>query len=180
VADAGGEILSFIGDGFLSVFPCERNQRDSAKACQLAFSAALDATHRMAETNRQRESNNAAPLGYGLSLHIGNVMFGNVGLAERLAFSVFGSTVNEAARLETLTKKFATPIVASEEFTTYCGGEWQALGSESLRGINAAMAVFRPAQTESEVPAPQIAARSRLREFSDAEAIVLMYRDNPS
>jgi adenylate cyclase len=180
VADAGGEILSFIGDGFLSVFPCERNQRESAKACQLAFSAALDATHRMAETNRQRESNNAAPLGYGLSLHIGNVMFGNVGLAERLAFSVFGSTVNEAARLETLTKKFATPIVASEEFTTYCGGEWQALGSESLRGINAAMAVFRPAQTEREAPALQIAARSRLREFSDAEAIVLMYRDNPS
>ena len=180
VADAGGEILSFIGDGFLSVFPCERNQRETAKACQLAFSAALDAMHRMAETNRQRESNNAAPLGYGLSLHIGNVMFGNVGLAERLAFSVFGSTVNEAARLETLTKKFATPIVASEEFTTYCGGEWQALGSESLRGINAAMAVFRPAPTESEVPAPQIAARSRLREFSDAEAIVLMYRDNPS
>jgi adenylate cyclase len=180
VADAGGEILSFIGDGFLSVFPCERNQRESAKACQLAFSAALDATHRMAETNRQRESNNAAPLGYGLSLHIGNVMFGNVGLAERLAFSVFGSTVNEAARLETLTKKFATPIVASEEFTTYCGGEWQALGSESLRGINAAMAVFRPAQTEREAPAPQISARSRLREFSDAEAIVLMYRDNSS
>ena len=80
VADAGGEILSFIGDGFLSVFPCERNQRETAKACQLAFSAALDATHRMAETNRQREQNNAAPLGYGLSLHIGNVMFGNVGL----------------------------------------------------------------------------------------------------
>ena len=41
-------------------------------------------------------------------------------------------------------------------------------------------AVFRPAQTEREAPAPQIAARSRLREFSDAEAIVLMYRDNPS
>jgi adenylate cyclase len=180
VVDAGGEILSFIGDGFLAVFPCERNQKDSNKACKLALSAALHATHQMTETNRQRAANNGAPLGYGLSLHIGNVMFGNVGLAERLSFSVFGSTVNEAARLETLTKKFATPIVASEEFTTYCGGEWEALGSESLRGINAPMAVFRPAQTEREVPVPQITARSRMRDFSDAEAVVQMYRDSPS
>ena len=133
----------------------------------------------MAETNRQRESNNAAPLGYGLSLHIGNVMFGNVGLAERLAFSVFGSTVNEASRLESLTKKFATPIVASEEFTTYCGGDWEALGSESLRGVNAAMAVFRPVLTESDAAMP-VPARSRLLEFTDAEAIVMVYRDNPS
>src|SRR5260370_37381103 len=101
----------------------------------------------MGKSKRQREWNNAAPLGYGLSLHIGNVMFGNVGLAERLAFSVFGSTVNEAARLETLTKKFATPIVASEEFTTYCGGEWQGLGRASFRGVTAAMPAVRPAQT---------------------------------
>jgi adenylate cyclase len=180
VADAGGEILSFIGDGFLSVFPCERNQKESAKACNLALAAALDATHRMVEANRQRVANNAAPLGYGLSLHIGNVMFGNVGLAERLAFSVFGSTVNEASRLETLTKKFATPIVASEEFTTYCGGEWEALGSESLRGVNAAMMVFRPVLPERVAAAPPIAARSRLLEFTDAEAFVVMYRDDPS
>ena len=180
VADAGGEILSFIGDGFLAVFPCERNHKDSNKACKLALSAALQATHQMAETNRQREADNGAPLGYGLSLHIGNVMFGNVGLAERLSFSVFGSIVNEAARLETLTKKFATPIVASEEFTTYCGGEWEPLGSESLRGINAPMAVFRPVRTEREAPVPQITARNRVRDFSDAEAVVLMYRDSPS
>jgi adenylate cyclase len=180
VADAGGEILSFIGDGFLAIFPCERNQRESAKACKLALSAALHAMYQMAETNRQRAANSAGPLGYGLSLHIGNVMFGNVGLAERLAFSVFGSAVNEAARLETLTKKFATPIVASEEFTTYCGGEWLMLGRESLRGINAPMAVFRPVQTEREALVPQISARSPVRDFSDAEAVVLMFRDSPS
>ncbi len=86
----------------------------------------------MVETNRLRAERDEAALGYGLSLHIGNVMFGNVGLAERLSFSVFGSTVNEVARLEGLTKKFATPIVASEEFTSYCGGEWEALGVGTL------------------------------------------------
>ena len=179
VADAGGEILSFIGDGFLAIFPCERTQKDSGEACKLALSAALDATNRMAETNRQRGDAGEPALGYGLSLHIGNVMFGNVGLAERLSFSVFGSAVNEAARLESLTKKFATPIVASEEFTTYCGGEWEALGAESLRGVNAPMTVFRPTQTEHVAPAAETPPRTRGRDFSDAEAVVLLYRDSP-
>jgi len=179
VADAGGEILSFIGDGFLAVFPCERTQKDSSEACKLALSAALDATNRMAETNRQRAESGEAALGYGMSLHIGNVMFGNVGLAERLSFSVFGSAVNEAARLESLTKKFVTPIVASEEFTSYCGGEWEALGAESLRGLNAPMTVFRPTQTEHVLPVSGSSPRARSRDFSDAEAVVLLYRDSP-
>jgi adenylate cyclase len=179
VADAGGEILSFIGDGFLAIFPCERTQKDSSEACKLALSAALDATYRMTETNRQRAANDEAALGYGLSLHIGNVMFGNVGLAERLSFSVFGSTVNEAARLETLTKKFTTPIVASEEFATYCGGEWESLGAEPLRGVNAPMPVFRPSQTERATQTLEAPTRRRGGDLSDAEAVVLLFRDNP-
>ena len=180
VADAGGEILSFIGDGFLAIFPCERNHKESSEACKLALSAALEATHRMAETNRQRAMQDEAPLGYGLSLHIGNVMFGNVGLAERLSFSVFGSAVNEASRLESLTKKFATPIVASEEFTAYCGGEWETLGTESLIGVGNPMAVFRPAQLDQVLPELSIVKRSRVRDFSDAEAVILLHRDSPT
>jgi adenylate cyclase len=179
VADAGGEILSFIGDGFLAIFPCERNQKESSEACKLALSAALDATNRMAETNRVRVDAGQPTLGYGLSLHIGNVMFGNVGLAERLSFSVFGSAVNEAARLESLTKKFATPIVASEEFMTYCGGEWETLGVETLTGFNAPMNVFRPMQTTRALASTETVTRSRSRDFSDAEAVVLLYRDSP-
>src|SRR5262249_25331826 len=180
VADAGGEILSFIGDGFLAIFPCGRNQKESSEACKLALSAAIEATHRMGETNRQRTAKSEQGLGYGLSLHIGNVMFGNVGLPERLSFSVFGSAVNEAARLETLTKKFSTHIVSSEEFTTYCGGEWEELGRESLRGITAPIAVFRPAASEREAVAPHSVSRSKTRDFSDAEAVVLLYRDTPA
>ncbi len=179
MADAGGEILSFIGDGFLAIFPCERTQKDSSEACKLALSAALDATYRMAETNRLRLAEDEQPLGYGISLHIGNVMFGNVGLAERLSFSIFGSTVNEAARLESLTKKFTTPIIASEEFATYCGGDWQALGAQSLRGVNTPMAVFRPRQMERDAPPLLAPARRRGGALSDAEAVVLLFRDNP-
>jgi adenylate cyclase len=180
VADAGGEILSFMGDGFLAIFPSGRNQKESSEACKLALSAALEATHRMVETNRLRAERDEAALGYGLSLHIGNVMFGNVGLAERLSFSVFGSTVNEVARLEGLTKKFATPIVASEEFTSYCGGEWEALGSETLRGVKAPMAVFRPALADGAPAAARVIQRSRVRDFSDAEAVIMLHRDIPA
>ncbi|HUL06944.1 MAG TPA: adenylate/guanylate cyclase domain-containing protein [Candidatus Acidoferrum sp.] len=180
VADAGGEILSFIGDGFLAIFPSGRNQKDSSEACKLALSAALEATHRMTEHNRQRAAADEPPLGYGLSLHIGNVMFGNVGLAERLSFSVFGSTVNEVARLEGLTKKFTTPIVASEEFTNYCGGDWEQLGRETLRGVNAPMAVFRPVLPGGELTPARVIQRSRVRDFSDAEAVILLHRDSPA
>jgi adenylate cyclase len=179
VADAGGEILSFIGDGFLAIFPCESHQKASGEACTLALSAVLDAMDRMAETNRQRQEKCEAALGYGLSLHIGNVMFGNVGLAERLSFSVFGSAVNEAARLETLTKKLGTPVIASQEFAAYCSGEWEALGSEVLRGLQAPMAVLRPIQTERTAPTRPITARGRLSDLSDAEAVVLLSRDDP-
>src|SRR5262245_11135715 len=179
VADAGGEILSFVGDGFLAIFPCERNHKETSEACKLALSAALEATIRMAETNRQRAVQDETPLGYGLALHIGNVMFGNVGLAERLSFSVFGSTVNGVARLEALTKEFATPIVASEEFIGYCGGEWVALGSESLRGVNSPMAVLRPAALGETAPT-RLIQRSRARDFSDAEAVILLHRDSPA
>lgn len=180
VADAGGEILSFIGDGFLAIFPSGRNQKESSEACKLALSAALEAVDRMTESNQQRLDAGDPALGYGLGLHIGNVMFGNVGLAERLSFSVFGSAVNEAARLEGLTKKFATPIVASEDFVAYCGGDWQPLGKESLRGVNAAIGVFKPAAMDRREPAARTIKRSPARDLSDAEAVVLLHRDSPT
>jgi len=179
VADAGGEILSFIGDGFLAIFPCDRNQKGTGEACALALSAVLDAMDRMGETNRLRQEKGEPALGYGLSLHIGNVMFGNVGLAERLSFSVFGSAVNEAARLETLTKKHGTPVIASQEFADYCATEWEALGNEALRGVQAPMAVLRPVLTERPAPTRPITARGRLSDLSDAEAVVLLSRDSP-
>ena len=98
-----------------------------------------------------------------------NVMFGNVGLAERLAFSVFGSAVNEAALLETLTKKFATPIVASEVFTTY--------SVNGRRSAASPCAVSKPpwpfsdrSKRSTKQRLPQVASRNRERDFSDAEA----------
>ncbi len=149
VARAGGDILAFMGDGFLGIFPCDRSRKKSREACRRALASATAAMDAMNETNRRRADAGKTALGYGLSLHVGSVLFGNVGLPERLSFSVFGSAVNEAARLETLTKKFATPIVASRAFTIDCGGAWDKLGCEPLRGVDAPIGVFRPARLQA-------------------------------
>jgi adenylate cyclase len=180
VADAGGEILSFMGDGFLAIFPCGRNHRESSEACKLALSAAFEAEDRMAETNRARAERGEAALGYGLGLNIGNVTFGNVGLAERLTFSVFGSTVNEVSRLEQLTKKYRTPIVASAAFQEYCGGEWEKLGAEALHGVDQPIAVYRPGPHELKTTEARKVERSALRDLSQAESVVLLHRDSPA
>ncbi|MGI9482501.1 MAG: adenylate/guanylate cyclase domain-containing protein [Hyphomicrobiales bacterium] len=145
VTEKGGEMLSFMGDGFLAIFPCDRNRRDSIIATQAAFHAAEEAVARMKDVNQERTKAGDEPLGFGLSLHVGNVMFGNVGMADRLAYSVFGATVNEAARLETLTTKYKTPIIASGAFADYQGGAWKLLGIEELKGVQEAIEVMAPA-----------------------------------
>ncbi len=73
----------------------------------------------MAELNDQRRRDGKEEIGYGIGLHVGNVMFGNVGLTDRLTFSAFGSAVNEVQRLQILTKKYPQPLIASKDFSTY-------------------------------------------------------------
>lgn len=177
VADAGGDILGFIGDGFLAIFPCKRTREEAGDACRRALSSALTAMQGMEEVNRRRQAANNAPLGYGLSLHIGDVMFGNVGLPERLSFSAFGSAVNETVRLEKLTKKFSTPIVGSKAFANSCRGDWDALGCETLPGVGTPMAVLRPGATHQ--PAPPRATTCLPRDGREADAVVMLSRDRP-
>lgn len=145
ISAQGGEVLSFIGDAFLAVYPCGRNRKESVVATQAALASSEDAILRMNDINQDRVSSNLAALRYGMSLHIGNVMFGNVGMPDRLAYSVFGSTVNEAARLEGLTSKYDKRVLGSSNFKDYAGGEWQELGCEELKGVAQPMSVFTPA-----------------------------------
>jgi len=133
--DAGGEILSFMGDGFLAIFPSGNTPQGRKEACRTAHVAAVTAAQRMNEANRTRAGDGLTEIGYGIGLHIGSVMFGNVGLEDRLTFSVFGSAVNEASRLETLTKAYNAPIIASEEFRGRCEGAWEKIGNETLKGV---------------------------------------------
>jgi adenylate cyclase len=173
----GGELLSFVGDGFLAIFPCDRNKAASEEACHIALKASRKAVKSMAEANAQRRAAGESEIGFGIGLHVGNVMFGNVGLKDRLTFSAFGAAVNEAQRLEALTKKHPTPIIASDAFVEYCGGRWTALGTEQLRGIQNGVAVFAPPPGEPLAEPEEIAARTPEHEYSDAENVVLLHRD---
>lgn len=175
-AESGAEILNFLGDGFLAVFPCARHKTESETACRSALATARAAVARMGLLNLRRRQENLQDIGFGLGLHVGNVMFGNVGLKDRLTFSAFGAAVNEVQRLESLTKKYRTPIVASQKFADYAAGDWTRLGREKLQGSEQKITVFAPPLVTEEAVEAELpkAADSTL---TDAEQLVLLHRD---
>jgi adenylate cyclase len=103
-------------------------------------------------------------------------MFGNVGLKDRLTFSAFGQAVNEVQRLENLSKKYKTPIIASDEFALYSGGDWKMLGVETLRGTDHDMKVHTPGGAGAGNVTDYVPA-SKARELTDAEQLILLHRD---
>ena len=156
VVDNGGEILSFIGDGLLAIFPVKRNSKEYAKACQSAVKASSEAFQRMTEINETRSRDGAPPLHFGVALHKGEVMFGNVGVPERLTFSVFGAAVNEVVRLEKLTSSLQEPILVSGRIADTIEGDWRPLGEHALRGVERDIPIFAPKhvpQTNGAAPA---------------------------
>ncbi len=174
---SGGEILSFLGDGFLAVFPCGRHKEPSQVACSAAFGAVAKATARMRKLNANRKREGLSQIGYGIGLHIGNVMFGNVGLKDRLTFSAFGAAVNEVQRLQELTKKYQRNVIASGAFAEYAGGIWSALGNERLRGVDEAIKILSPDLSKTTAPDEDVAFEQVPDGLSDAENVILLHRD---
>nr|WP_207761941.1 adenylate/guanylate cyclase domain-containing protein [Arboricoccus pini] len=141
----GGEILKFIGDGLLAIFP----MRDP-DACDAALRAAIGARRNMAALNAKRQERGLARLGYGLAVHVGDVMYGNIGSAKRLDFTVIGPAVNIASRLEGLSKTVHREILFSGAFvnTCPCGGlGLDYVGRYPLRGVDAPMDVWALPET---------------------------------
>jgi adenylate cyclase len=144
VLEAGGEILDFIGDAVLAIFPVP-GAALRGDACARAFGAAQEAYRRIARTNAERAKTGMPQLEFGLGLHVGDVMFGNIGTPGRLSFSVIGPSVNQVARLEALTKEVGRPVVASRAFVDSCpGGGWESLGRRMVLGIAEPIEVFAP------------------------------------
>ncbi|WP_289035275.1 adenylate/guanylate cyclase domain-containing protein [uncultured Roseibium sp.] len=132
----GGEILDFIGDAVLGVFPITGN--DLGTAVERALAAADELRERIAALNGS-ESNDPH-LTVGLALSVGEVMFGNIGVANRLTFSVIGQTVHAAARMETLTKKVHRDILMTAEIAALASHRAEPVGAFALDGF----AVERP------------------------------------
>ena len=134
VEPRGGEILRFMGDAMLIVFPAER-ESEMAPACSAAADAALDAFARVATLNRQRRAAGEPEIRFGVGLTAGEVVYGNVGAPDRLDFTVIGPAVNRAARLEGLTKELGVPLLMSAEFARGLGCPVRPLGAHPVKGL---------------------------------------------
>ena len=137
-----GEVLRFIGDGVLAIFPVRDS--GSAGAARKAMAAVTDAQARLQALNLSRARDNLEAIDFGIGLHVGELTFGNIGVAERLEFSVVGPAANEVARLENMTKTLGTRVLASEDFAALVNIDWRDYGSHNLRGVGGAMQVLSP------------------------------------
>ncbi|MFO1113399.1 MAG: adenylate/guanylate cyclase domain-containing protein [Rhodospirillales bacterium] len=140
VLDQGGEVLKFIGDAVLAIFPIgatngEHCPRRQAAASAAAMRAARDAIARMARLNAARAAAGERELRCGIGLHIGDVMWGNVGAPQRLDFTVIGPACNEAARLETMCRTLGRPVILSAELAGAVPDPLTSLGFHALRGV---------------------------------------------
>jgi adenylate cyclase len=82
------------------------------------------------------------PLDFGISLHLGQVIYGNVGVPERLQFTLVGAAVNEVVRVQDLTKQLGHPLLATQPFAQGAAGAWHPLGEHALRGFEAPMQIL--------------------------------------
>jgi adenylate cyclase len=135
----GGEVLLLIGDAVLAIFPT--GVTGVAAACKDALAAAEDSERRLAQVNAAR----AEKLDFGVGLHVGDLMFGNIGVPERLQFTVVGPAANEVARVQALTKTLGRRILVSRDFAASLGVSWDSLGRHQMQGIAGAREVFAPA-----------------------------------
>ena len=136
-----GDILKFMGDGLLAVFPLEESR---GATCDRALDAALAALAGTEALNKELAEERRPPLAFGIGLHWGEVEFGNIGTRDRLDFTVIGPAVNLASRLQELTKTVGTPVLASAEFAAATSRMLRDLGKWPVRGTSAEAGIFAP------------------------------------
>jgi adenylate cyclase len=141
VEDRKGEILKFMGDGMLAIFPAEDDDDFSASSVH-AIEAALDGLERLGMVNKARRETDRIEVRAGIGLHLGEVIYGNVGAAGRLDFTVIGPAVNLASRLEGLTKRLLRPLLVSKAFAQVCPRPLVSLGFHPVRGLYEPEEVF--------------------------------------
>lgn len=138
IADQGGEVLKFIGDAVLASFSVDG---DPAEASRRALAAARMALSALDQWNVEHPERAVA---IGIALHLGDVLYGNVGARERLDFTVIGAAVNEVCRIESLCKPTGVRLLCSEDFADAVGREHLTdLGQYPLKGVARPIRVFR-------------------------------------
>ena len=139
----GGEVLKFMGDGVLAVFPAE-GAGGMAAACGKALAAARAACRDMAAVNAGRSAKDAPVARHIIALNAGSVSFGNVGATNRLDFTVIGPAVNLASRLSAVGKELGRDLILSAAFTAQIDTPVASLGRFPLRGLAGDHEAFTP------------------------------------
>jgi adenylate cyclase len=139
IARHGGEILKFIGDGLLAIFPL-----DEPNACANLLHAVTEARQAMVALNERNSATSRAPLNYGIGVHVGDVMYGNIGSTTRLDFTVIGPAVNMASRLEALTKQLGKTVLLSRAFAELVQPQFELerVGKHAVRGFSEPIELF--------------------------------------
>jgi adenylate cyclase len=134
IHDQGGEILKFIGDGLLAIFPIAAGA-DPADVCGRAFTAATEARARIRAMHGVAGPDDPEPVRFGLALHVGEALYGNIGGGGRLDFTCIGPAINMAARLEKLASRLGRSIIASSAFASHAPGVFAPLGEFAMQGF---------------------------------------------
>lgn len=150
----GGEVLKFIGDAILAMFWLE--SQDPCDVAAHALDAAVEATRNLAALNARRSEAGQEPLSAKIALHVGDVMYGNVGAADRLDFTVIGPAVNLLARVEPLCADLREPVLATADFARLCPGRMASRGLHHLKGLSEPAEVFALAErADARAPEPK-------------------------
>ena len=126
----------------MAIFPIDHDTRPTAQMCDAAMMTAREALSRLAALNKSRNWRDLDPLGLGIGLHVGKVMYGNIGVDQRMDMTVTGPAANEVARIESLCRPLGIPIIASRDFQQAFDGDLSSLGDHKLDGIASNLEVF--------------------------------------
>jgi adenylate cyclase len=159
ILDHGAEVLKFMGDGLLAIFPVAEDNADAEEVCARTLAAARRARTEVAALSQTIAPEHPDGLRFGLALHLGEVLYGNIGGGNRLDFTCIGPAVNLAARIEKLTRRLGRVILASREFARHCSQEFSAIGRFNLAGFGASQSVFGLADEAAGVSAGPAGSR---------------------
>jgi adenylate cyclase len=137
----GGEVLKYMGDGLLAVFPIDEYVGDAQQVCSHVLSAAYESRAAVADMQFP-VGDTVEQFRFGVALHVGRILYGNIGGGNRLDFTCIGPAINLAARLEKIASRLRRTVVASEGFAGICREGWSDLGEFPIAGFSKAERVY--------------------------------------
>lgn len=155
ILGAGGEVLKFMGDGLLAVFPIAEDGSDAADVCARVVKAAQDSAAHVGALRFDTGTETIDGFRFGVALHVGRVLYGNIGGGDRLDFTCIGPAVNLAARLEKIAGQHGRTIVASSLFTRHYARDFEDLGEFDVAGFSASERVYALAENTPLAASPE-------------------------